>query len=309
MSAPDAASVVVRACDLDVRHGRRTVLHDVELTVTAGETVALLGPNGAGKSTLLGALGGRLPVSGTLERHGRIASVLQSPALARRSALANVELALAWWRVPRSARRGRALTALEQMNAAHLADRAALTLSGGEQRRIHLARAIAVSPDLMLLDEPFDGLDPQSHEALRDDTAAVLRAADSAVVIVLHDRADAWAVADRIVVLVEGRIAAVGAPQAVLDAPPTIEVARLLGYDGELHTPGATLVTRPVHVRIDSSGARRGTVTAIVPVEDGARLRIETGDGDVWARHSSVDVRPGDEVSFDLIGGASFPIQ
>ncbi|MBE7190706.1 ABC transporter ATP-binding protein, partial [Jatrophihabitans endophyticus] len=141
--------------DVTVRRGRREILHGIGLHVEPGESVAVLGPNGAGKSTLLAALDGRLPVSsGRVERRGRVAGVLQSPALANRTALANVELALAWWRVPRAARRHRARDALELMNAGHLAQAPAVTLSGGERRRIHLARAVAVSPDLMLLDEP-----------------------------------------------------------------------------------------------------------------------------------------------------------
>ena len=95
----------VLACDdVAVRRGRREILHGIGLRVEPGESVAVLGPNGAGKSTLLAALDGRLPVaSGRVERHGRVAGVLQSPALANRTALANVELALAWWRVPRAA--------------------------------------------------------------------------------------------------------------------------------------------------------------------------------------------------------------
>lgn len=300
-------TAALRLDGVSVRRGRRTVLHDIELTVAAGEIVAVLGPNGAGKSTLLDAVSGRIPVAdGRIERHGRIASVLQSPSLARRSALANVELALAWWQVPRAHRRTQALEALEQLHAGHLAGRAAHTLSGGEQRRVHLARAVAVAPDVMLLDEPFDGLDPQSHEALREDTAAVLRGAGRTVVVVLHDRIDAWAIADRLVVVIDGRIVADGGPQDVLDAPPSAPVARLLGYDGELATPQGRLLTRPPLVHVRPAGTYRGRVERCVPIEDGTRLRIETPDGGVWARYPGIDVHIGDHVAFDVRGGALF---
>lgn len=119
------------------------------------------------------------------------------------------------------------------MQGAHLAKRPAHTLSGGEQRRVHLARAVGIGADLLLLDEPFDGLDPSTHAALREDTADALRGADGAALVVLHDRIDAWAVADRIVVLIDGRVRADGAPQPILNNPPTAAVARFLGYDGE----------------------------------------------------------------------------
>jgi ABC-type sulfate/molybdate transport systems ATPase subunit len=300
---------VVTARGVRVRLGRSEILHEVDFSIAPGEVVALLGPNGAGKTTLLGALSGRVPVAaGTVERHGRVASVLQTPSLVARSAVANVELALAWWRVPRGQRRRRAMQALDDMQAGHLAKRRADTLSGGEQRRVHLARAVAVSPDLLLLDEPFDGLDPQAHESLRDDTATVLRRADSAVIVVLHDRADAWAMADRIVVLIDGRVQADGAPQDILDHPPTVDVARLLGYDGELTTATGVLLTRTAHVHLDPDGGLAATVVRAIGVEDGMRLELQTGRGRVWTRHPGVDVRAGDDVTVTIRGGAEFAV-
>jgi ABC-type multidrug transport system ATPase subunit len=157
----DSSETVLRATGLELRRGSRTVVHGVDLALRRGEVVALLGPNGAGKSTLLSALAGLLePAAGKLERSGRVAAALQAPALARRTALANVEAALAWWGVPRSERRGRALRALELLGAADHAHTPASKLSGGEQRRAHLARALAVEPDVLLLDEPFAGWTP-----------------------------------------------------------------------------------------------------------------------------------------------------
>lgn len=293
---------------LSVARGRRTVVHGVDLAVSPGETVAVLGPNGSGKSTLLAALQGTLgAASGTVTRHGRVATVMQSPGLARRSARANVEVAMAWWGVPRAQRRSRATEALERMRAGHLAGRNARTLSGGEQRRVHLARAVAVAPDVLLLDEPFGGLDPETHASVRDDTLAALRATGGAVVVVLHDRADAWAMADRLVVLLDGRITADGPPQAVLDAPPSAEVARFLGYDGELTDGAGVLLTRARHVRLDDAGDRHGTVTQVVPVEDGARVHLATADGDVWAHGDGRLVAVGAGARFRVDGGARYP--
>jgi ABC-type sulfate/molybdate transport systems ATPase subunit len=282
---------------MTVRRGRNEVLHGVDLEVAAGEIVAVLGPNGAGKSTLLETIGNLLrPSAGTIERHGQVVAALQSPDMARRTSRANVELALAWSGVQRRDRRARAGQALASMRASHLADRPASMLSGGERRRVHLARAVAIRPDLLLLDEPFAGLDHETRATLLDDAASALRSDAGAVVVVVHDRAEAWALADRLVILIDGRIAAQGRPSEVLDRPPTEEVARFLGFSGELRDGPDTLLTRPNHVRLDPDGDVRGTVTRLIPTEDGARAEIETATG----RLSVVVPYPGTVVGADL---------
>ncbi len=163
--------------DRRARHAS-TVLHDVDLELRAGELVALLGPNGAGKSTLLDALSGALaPAAGSVERHGRVAVALQSAEMARRSVLANLTVALGWWGVPRAQRAPRAREALEAIGAEHLAQRPATALSGGERRRVHLAGCWRSEPDVLLLDEPFAGLDPEVRAALLQDAERALRSA------------------------------------------------------------------------------------------------------------------------------------
>jgi ABC-type nitrate/sulfonate/bicarbonate transport system ATPase subunit len=290
-----------------VHRGRNEVLHGIDLDVTAGEVVAVLGPNGAGKSTLLETIGNLLrPSAGTIERRGRVVAALQSPDMARRTALANVELALAWSGVRRRDRPARAEQALASMRADHLADRPASMLSGGERRRVHLARAVAIRPDLLLLDEPFAGLDQETRATLLDDAASALRAAAGAVVVVVHDRAEAWALADRLVVLLAGRIAAQGRPSEVLDQPPTEEVARFLGFSGELRDGPELLLTRPIHVRVDPDGDIRGTVTRLVPTEDGARAELETANGRLSALVPYPGPEVGANVSLQVLGGARY---
>jgi ABC-type sugar transport system ATPase subunit len=294
--------------DVVVRRGRRDVVRELSLTIDRGETVAVLGPNGAGKSTLLEAIGGVLPLArGTRTLDGRVASVLQTPGLARRSVRANVELALAWWGVPRRQRRTRGMEALERLNAAHLARRHADTLSGGERRRVHVARGLALQPDLLLLDEPFAGLDPETREVLIEDTSSALREVAGGVLVVVHDRAEAWALADRLVVLMDGRVAATGAPGALLADPPTASVARFLGYDGELRRgDGTVLLTRAPHVLVDPAGDLSATVRRVVAQQDGVRLELETDHGVLRAWHPEPDVRAGDQLRVRLVGGVEF---
>ena len=213
-ATPVSPGLLLAADRVTAQRGGRDVVRDVSLELRAGEVVALLGPNGAGKSTLLDALSGVLePARGTVERNGRVAVALQAPDLARRSVLTNVTLALAWWGVPRQDREARAATALETMGAGHLRGRSAATLSGGERRRVHLARAMAVRPDILMLDEPFAGLDPEARASLLEDAVSALRSDAQATLVVVHDRAEAWALADRLLVLIDGRLVASGPPR------------------------------------------------------------------------------------------------
>ncbi len=303
-----AGEALLRARALTVARGAIPVVRGVDLELRAGEITALLGPNGAGKSTLLEALAGLLPSSGELRRAGRVALALQAPDLARRTVLANVELALAWWGVPRARRRERAEQALEAMRAGHLRDRPSRALSGGERRRVHLARAVAVRPDVLLLDEPFAGLDAASRAGLLDDTGAALRAWASTTLVVVHDRAEAWSLADRLLIMIDGRIVADGTPRTMFAEPPSVEVARFLGFDGTLRGDrDELLLTRPQHVVIDPQAEMRATVVRAIPIEDGLRLELEHDRGRIYANAPLPGPEVGSDIGIRVTGGATFP--
>jgi energy-coupling factor transporter ATP-binding protein EcfA2 len=243
-----------------------------------------------------------------IERRGRVALGLQSPDLARRTVTANVQLALSWWGVPRAQRGARARGALKAMNASHLSARSAAALSGGERRRVHLARTVSVRPDVLLLDEPFAGLDTATRAGLLDDTGAALRAWSAAALVVVHDRAEAWALADRLVVMIEGRLVADGTPRQLLEHPPTIEVARFLGFDGTLSRAGCELLlTRAQHVVLDPGGPLRARVERVIPLEDGVRVELALDDGRLFAIAGLPGPAVGDVVKVRVTGGMSFP--
>jgi len=297
----------VRARGLRLERGGRTVLQDVSIEVDRGEVVALLGPNGAGKSTLLAALAGLLePAAGTVETDGRIAMALQTPALARRSALANVEAALGWWGTPSDRRRALAVDALGRLGVAGLAGRPAATLSGGEARRVHLARVLAVDPDVLLLDEPFAGLDSAARGDLLYETRELLRSTERATIIVVHDRAEAWALADRTALLLNGRIVAEGDTREVLARPPTAEAAGFLGFEGRIRENGGIRMVRPSDVRLDPDGPLDTTIERCIPTENGMRLELAHPDGHLVALTDSLDHAPGDRVRVRLTGGILF---
>jgi ABC-type sugar transport system ATPase subunit len=300
---------VLGARGLSVARAKRTLLTNVDLTLHRGELVVVLGPNGVGKSTLVAVLGGLLaPAGGTLRSHGRVASALQSPALARRSVTANLQLAMGWWGVPREQRGERATEALTLLHIEHLADRFADTLSGGEARRVHLARALALRSDALLLDEPFAGLDPPTKADLLNDASAALRSDERATLVVVHDRGEAWALADRLIVLLDGGIAAEGDPREVLEHPANLEVARFLGFTGTLREGDGPTARhlRPAHVHLDRNGPHTGAVTRRVHEEDAVLCEITLADGLVQTRTPYPGPAVGDMVRLRIDGGVRF---
>jgi ABC-type sulfate/molybdate transport systems ATPase subunit len=301
-------TAALAAAGLVVERGPRRVLDGVDIELRRGEVTVLLGPNGAGKSTLLGALANQVPLAaGRIEAAGRIAAAAQTAAFARRGVRANVELALAWWGVPRAERPRRAAKALDLLGAGELAERQAATLSGGEARRVHLARVLAVRPDVLLLDEPFAGLDPTARADVLYDLAAILRDTTRATCVVVHDRAEAWALADRVLVLLDGRIAAAGPPEEVLDNPPTPAVARFLGFDGEVLDGEEIVMARSGQVALDPTGCFRGQVERRIPIEDGVRLEISLPGGRLTCGAGRDAPSVGATVRLRIDGGVRFP--
>ncbi|QDC09498.1 ATP-binding cassette domain-containing protein [Oceanicola sp. D3] len=190
--------------------GGRALLRGVDLSLGANGITALLGPNGAGKSLLLRAIAGMIrPDLGDIylaPRLARPALVFQKPVLLRRSARANLAHALKLAGLPRALRAPRVAQLLEQCDLTALATAPARTLSGGEQQRLAMARALAADPALLLLDEPTASLDPKATAAIE---AITLRAAGNGVKVLLvtHDRAQAERLAGDVAFLHEGRVA------------------------------------------------------------------------------------------------------
>ena len=166
-------TTVLRVSGLHVHRGGREVLAGVDLELRAGEILMLFAPERAGKSTLLAALAGLIgPSAGTIERHGRIALASQDASLPRPTPRGCLTLALAWARVPPPEHQRRIAAALAAFAVEELADRRVAHMTPGERRRVHLARTLALEADVVLLDEPFAGLDAPTRDALVTDTHA-----------------------------------------------------------------------------------------------------------------------------------------
>ena len=215
-----------------------------DLVVEEGETLAVLGPNGAGKSTLLLTAALLLPVtSGTVSLFDepavardlvrlrrQTATVFQEPALLDMNVRRNLETALALHGLPRADRRARSEAWLARLGVAHLADAMPHALSGGEARRVSLARAFAVRPRVIFLDEPFSSLDLETRTELVGDLRSLLREEASTALLVTHDHSEAQLLADRSAVLIDGVPVQVDDTQSLFARPASPAVATFLGY-------------------------------------------------------------------------------
>ena len=211
----DSAVLPLVARGLAYEAGGRRLLDGIDLTVAPGRRVAVIGPNGAGKSLLLRLLHGLLePAAGEILWRGRPADrairarqamVFQKPVLLRRSVAANIDYALAVRGLPAAERAARTAAALRLGRLEELAARPARVLSGGEQQRLALVRALAVEPEILFLDEPSASLDPASTLAV-EELIADAHARGTAIVLVTHDLGQARRLADEVLFLHRGRL-------------------------------------------------------------------------------------------------------
>jgi len=272
-----------------VYDGRRVV--DVDsIEVRTGEVLALLGPNGAGKSTLMRLLAAlEPPDAGRVLYRGREArrsdpefrsaavAVLQKSYLWRGTVVQNLEFGLKVRRVSAPVRRERVRAVLEALQIAHLAEAPVDTLSGGEAQRVALARALALEPEILFLDEPTADLDVTVRRIWLADLERIVRQAAPAIVLITHDPGEAFALADRVAVIEDGRIVQEGTPPDIFEAPATQFVASFTGaefmLDGEVtEAREATLM-----VRLDSGQA----LEAAGQGEVGGRVRVAYRPEDV----------------------------
>jgi molybdate transport system ATP-binding protein len=294
-----------------------TVPGRVRATAAAdrGQVVAVIGPNGAGKSSLLRAVAGLVPSTGEIRVDGRswtrlavreraVGMAFQDQLLfPHLSALENVAFGPRTAGVPRADARRTAQDWLDRFGVGDLAGRKPRQLSGGQAQRVSIARALATDPRVLLLDEPFAGLDVGVAAGLRVELASHLTSYDGVTLLVTHDAIDALTLADVVWVLDEGELVQVGPPREVAARPLTRHVARLVGLnvitDGDgfrSFSPSAVTVSLT-----EPSGSARhrwpGAVTTLAPHGDAVRLLV-SGEHELLA-----DVTPAAVAELGLAPG------
>ncbi len=312
-----------------VDRGGVRVLDVPAFRIAEGELVALLGPNGSGKTTLLLSMMGLLPrAAGRLRWRGaevaterdalaarrRMAMILQDPLLFDDTVEGNVASGLRLRRLPRAEVRARVAATLDRLDLAALARRSARSLSGGEARRVSLARALVLEPELVLLDEPFTNLDARTREAITDGLERTLRETRTAAVLVTHDPTEALRLSDRIAVMHGGAVVQSGSPAEVVNAPASELVASCVGMETvlqgavlraaagelvvavnghEIHALGdgsagdaVYCCIRPEHVTVESADRSGATsarnlfparVTSIAPMGPYLKVKLDCG--------------------------------
>ena len=272
------------------RFGSFVALDDVSLSIPRGQLTALLGPSGGGKSTLLRIIAGlEQPDVGEVEIEGvdathlppqkrNVGFVFQHYAAFKHMSVArNVAFGLEIRKRPKAEIRARVQELLELVHLEQFADRLPAQLSGGQRQRMALARALAVEPTVLLLDEPFGALDAKVRKELRDWLRRLHDEVHVTTVFVTHDQEEALEVADEIVVINDGRIEQIGSPDDLYDHPANEFVMRFIGPVTQLGTD----YIRPHDLELLASpepGATSGTVTRVVRV--GAEVRVEVATDD-----------------------------
>lgn len=322
------------------RFGSVAALQHVDLEVADGSLVAVLGPSGCGKTTMLRVIAGfERPDAGTVHLGGRLVAGqgVNLPPERRRIGLVPQESALfphldvagnVGFGLPRGERAARVGQLLELVGLVGYERRRPYELSGGEQARVALARALAPEPSLVLLDEPFAALDAGLRAEVRDDVRRVLHETGATGVLVTHDQEEALSVADQVAVMRFGRVVQAASPLELYTQPADLEVARFVGAAVELpatagagsadtplgvvHVPsGASgvgvVLVRPEQIVVSGEGVR-ATVQDVVFHGHDALLRVELAGGrPVMLRvMAPVTARPGDAIHVSVAGHVQF---
>jgi osmoprotectant transport system ATP-binding protein len=288
------APVGIRGVVVTYPGSDRRAVDDVSLDVAAGEFIVLLGPSGCGKSTLLRTINRLVtPDSGTIEVAGcdvtseapealrrSIGYVIQAVGLFPHMTIGrNIGIVpeLLGWTSARIAARVDELLALVRLEPQRYRSRLPRELSGGEQQRVGVARALAAEPHLLLMDEPFGAVDAIVRTALQDETLRIHRALGTTILFVTHDVDEALRLADRIVVMNSGRIVQAGTPLHVLAKPATPYVEDLMNAKDAVRRL-ALISVRDAMTRSDVPVATQGSIEAGCTLRDALTLFLEGAD-------------------------------
>ncbi|OZC84022.1 ABC transporter ATP-binding protein [Rhodococcus sp. 06-412-2C] len=303
--------------DLELAYGDFVAIKSLDLIIPDGESVVLLGQSGCGKTSTMRCIAGlEMPTGGTISigdktvfdgNSGRVVPVykrnvgmvFQSYAVwPHKTVLENVAFPLKMKGVAKSKRRAEALAVLELVGLAHLADRGASMLSGGQMQRVALARSMAMAPSVLLLDEPLSNLDARLRDDLRVELRRIQTERGLTSLYVTHDQQEALALADRIAIMQEGRISQLGTPEQIYGSPVSASIASFLGVTNvfsvasdstsrSLHLTGSEVVLR------STSDVPAVASSACIRPEDILVTLDQPRDADSAAGHSGTNLLDG----------------
>jgi ABC-type Fe3+/spermidine/putrescine transport system ATPase subunit len=339
---------------IEKRYGNSVALCPIDLDIRDGEFFCLLGPSGCGKTTTLNMIGGFVEPSGGVVRiagtdvtklppnRRPVNTVFQSYALfPHLNVIENVCFGLRMARVPKDEQRRRAKEALDLVGLGAFAERPVAQLSGGQAQRVAIARALVNKPQVLLLDEPLGALDLKLRKRLQTELALIQRHVGTTFVFVTHDQEEAMALADRILILNEGRIEQLGTPEEIYRQPASLFAADFIGESNILRgkkngnafvlengarvpisaqAPDAvsSVVIRPEALRIGQDGflgaevlSREylGSITRMVMVLENSETQVVSSlnDHDMHSL-SGIGLEPGQNVKLSWSENAAHPL-
>ncbi len=314
MATPDLA--VAPATDLAISgltkvFGTSTAVDGVTLRIRAGEMVALLGPSGCGKTTTLRMIAGLVePTEGDVLIGGarvthipvhrrNIGMLFQNYALFPHLSVAeNVAFGLQMRGLAKAAIRPKVETALTLVQLGDYTDRLPSALSGGQQQRVALARAIVIEPTLLLLDEPLGALDRNLRESMQVEIRQIQKRLGITAVLVTHDQEEALTMADRVVIMRDGKLEQVGTPEEIYSRPASRFVASFIGASNFLRGSVAGRYGDQSQVKLSGGGQ------VLVPWADDGRKDVL-----ISVRPEAVGLSPIDEAAPDALGGTTATVQ
>lgn len=309
----------VRIGGLSVSFGKTRVLHEISMEIADGEFVSLLGASGCGKTTLLKSVAGLLETkSGRIEINGRVMNnispekrgtviVFQDLRLfPHMTAGKNIAFPMSIKKVSRERQQETVKRLLKQVQLSGYENRKIREMSGGQMQRVALARALAAEPGLLLLDEPFSGLDERLRMEMGELVRKLHHENGLTTVLVTHDKQEALKFSDRIALMSEGRILQYDTPQEIFWHPVNREVAEYFGRMNYIRDGEREIAVRPFDIRILPSG-NDCIVKEIVFMGETAEVRLGTPHGQVYCMIMSkeldeVGVEVGKRVGMEIVG-------
>ena len=275
--------------NISKKYKDKEILKNISFDIKEGELVCILGPSGCGKTTLLNIIGGFVSdfsgdvllsdenINNIPPEKREIATVFQSYGLfTHKNVIDNVSYGLKLLKIDKNTRENRAKEMLEKVGLAGYEKKKIKELSGGEQQRVAIARSMVLNPKLLLLDEPLSNLDVHLRDVMRKEIKRIQKQFGVTMIIVTHDQEDAFKLADRVIVINEGRIEQVGTPEELYKQPKNNFISSFIGENNIIDE---NLVIRPEEISIQLDKSGEGEIVDVTYLGATVEYLVETPDG------------------------------